>query len=164
MCDTCNGNLQENVIKGVFYGLLKKILDFSPINKVLSIVDKAAEATIDAVVDAPSAPFSTRKDLDIVAKSAIYAIASIVYENYIYSYVKSMSLNYVKDMGGLCACEIMRNIYVLFILQVYSWYMNGFKLKTLLSDIIAVFGTDYGFKLAQQIPAFKALSEKKQVL
>lgn len=164
MCDKCNGELPENIIKGVFYGLLKKILDFSPINKVLSVVDKAAEATIDAVVDAPSAPFSARKDLDIAAKSAIYVISSVIYEKYIYAYIKSMKLSYVKDMGGFCACEIMRNIYILFILQVYSWYMHGFKLKTLLSDIIAIFGTDYGYKLAMQLPAFSNVIGKKTTL
>lgn len=150
MCDTCSKGLKDDVIRGVFYGILKKFLDYSPVGDVVNTVDK----TVEGIIDGGSAIGSARKDMDTMKKAGLYILASWAYENWIYAYVKNMESRYASDKFGLCACEVMRDLYLILILQLYSSYMHGFKLKTLITDAAAVFGADYIDKMAQQFPIF----------
>lgn len=142
MCDSCKSGVTDVVLRGAYYFILKKVLDMGPAKAVVDIISGGLKNVAEAV-DSPSGTvFSTRADPDDMQKTAVYALASWFYENYLYNQLKSMNMNYSQDMWGICGCELMRDLYLVVILQLYSVIFRGFRVEPLITDIVAVFGAD----------------------
>lgn len=159
MCDRCVGGLKDDVIRGVFYGILKKVLNMGPLRKGVEVVDK----TVEAVVPVSSSASKEGKERGIAKVMVVYIAASWFYENVLYKFISGMDMKIPVDQFGICPCEFMRNVYLIVILQIYDSYMHGFRLHHLLTDFVAVFGADYVNKLIAMIPQFN-MNKKKSLI
>lgn len=155
MCDSCAAGLSDDIIRGIFYGLLKKVLTIKPVKSVVDAVDKGVES----IGIGSTEVYAARSDHDIGRKTALYVVASWFYENYVFNMTKNMLTK--GQYLGICSCEVMRDIYLVIILQIYSSYMHGFRLETLITDTLSVFGAEYVNGIVSKVPAIQSLYVKK---
>lgn len=153
MCDKCGHTMTDEALRSLFYLTLKKVLN----TKLVAPIAGAITDGVEKVVDGSNSMY-THGDKDIWRKSAVYFVASAVYDKFLYEKMQEWKLNAPAALG-ICPCELIRDLYLIVILQIYSIVMHGFKIYPLITDIASIIGAGQAQKLIDFITP-----EKKQVV
>jgi hypothetical protein len=153
MCDKCGNKPSDDIKRAIYYGILKQVLKWKPVKGALQSGEELVKDTVGGESKSQAEREVMREKSDkklTVQKMALYALASFIYDNYLYGMKP-------KDAGGvhilgMCPCEVYRDVYILIIQQLYNAFMIGFNVQNLITDTIAIFGSARLDGLLEKLP------------